>query len=39
MGRDGFLFYTETKNVTSTWFTGTKIPAKVSTWDGTMTRG
>ena len=39
MGRDGFLFYTETKNVTSTWFTGTVIPAKVSTWDGTMTRG
>jgi malonate-semialdehyde dehydrogenase (acetylating)/methylmalonate-semialdehyde dehydrogenase len=39
MGRDGFLFYPETKSVTSTWFTGTKIPAKVSTWDGTMTRG
>jgi malonate-semialdehyde dehydrogenase (acetylating)/methylmalonate-semialdehyde dehydrogenase len=39
MGRDGFLFYTETKNVTSTWFTGKAIPAKVSTWDGTMTRG
>jgi malonate-semialdehyde dehydrogenase (acetylating)/methylmalonate-semialdehyde dehydrogenase len=39
MGRDGFIFYTETKNVTSTWFTGKVIPAKVSTWDGTMTRG
>jgi len=39
MGRDGFIFYTETKNVTSTWFTGAEIPAKVSTWDGTMTRG
>jgi malonate-semialdehyde dehydrogenase (acetylating) / methylmalonate-semialdehyde dehydrogenase len=39
MGRDGFIFYTETKNVTSTWFTGKEIPAKVSTWDGTMTRG
>jgi malonate-semialdehyde dehydrogenase (acetylating)/methylmalonate-semialdehyde dehydrogenase len=39
MGRDGFMFYTETKNVTSTWFTGREIPAKVSTWDGTMTRG
>ena len=38
MGRDGFKFYTETKNVTSTWFTGKAIPAKVSTWDGTMTR-
>jgi malonate-semialdehyde dehydrogenase (acetylating)/methylmalonate-semialdehyde dehydrogenase len=39
MGRDGFIFYTETKNVTATWFTGKEIPAKVSTWDGTMTRG
>jgi malonate-semialdehyde dehydrogenase (acetylating)/methylmalonate-semialdehyde dehydrogenase len=39
MGRDGFIFYTESKNVTSTWFTGKEIPAKVSTWDGTMTRG
>jgi malonate-semialdehyde dehydrogenase (acetylating)/methylmalonate-semialdehyde dehydrogenase len=39
MGRDGFIFYTETKNVTSTWFTGKEIPAKISTWDGTMTRG
>ncbi len=29
---------TETKNVTTTWFTGKEIPAKVSTWDGTMTR-
>jgi malonate-semialdehyde dehydrogenase (acetylating)/methylmalonate-semialdehyde dehydrogenase len=39
MGRDGFIFYTETKNITTTWFTGKRIPAKVSTWDGTMTRG
>jgi malonate-semialdehyde dehydrogenase (acetylating) / methylmalonate-semialdehyde dehydrogenase len=39
MGRDGFIFFTETKNVTSTWFTGKQIPVKVSTWDGTMTRG
>ena len=39
MGRDGFLFYTERKNVTATWFTGKNVPAKVSTWDGTMTRG
>ncbi len=38
MGRDGFIFFTESKNVTSTWFTGTKVPAKISTWDGTMTR-
>jgi malonate-semialdehyde dehydrogenase (acetylating)/methylmalonate-semialdehyde dehydrogenase len=39
MGRDGFIFYTESKNVTSTWFTGKAVPAKVSTWDGTMNRG
>jgi malonate-semialdehyde dehydrogenase (acetylating)/methylmalonate-semialdehyde dehydrogenase len=39
MGRDGFIFYTETKNVTSTWFRDKEIPAKASTWDGTMTRG
>ncbi|SKA16941.1 CoA-acylating methylmalonate-semialdehyde dehydrogenase [Consotaella salsifontis] len=38
MGKDGFMFFTETKNVTSTWFTGKAIPAKVTTWDGTMTR-
>jgi malonate-semialdehyde dehydrogenase (acetylating)/methylmalonate-semialdehyde dehydrogenase len=38
MGRDGFIFYTETKNVTSTWFTGKAVPVKASTWDGTMTR-
>jgi malonate-semialdehyde dehydrogenase (acetylating)/methylmalonate-semialdehyde dehydrogenase len=38
MGRDGFIFFTESKNVTTTWFTGKAIPAKVSTWDGTMTR-
>jgi len=39
MGRDGFLFFTERKNVTATWFKGKAIPAKISTWDGTMTRG
>ena len=38
MGRDGFIFFTESKNVTSTWFTDKEIPAKASTWDGTMTR-
>jgi malonate-semialdehyde dehydrogenase (acetylating)/methylmalonate-semialdehyde dehydrogenase len=38
MGRDGFIFYTESKNVTATWFTGKTVPKKVSTWDGTMTR-
>lgn len=39
MGRDGFIFYTERKNVTATWFSSKTIPAKISTWDGTMTRG
>ena len=38
MGRDGFIFFTESKNVTSTWFTGKTTPAKISTWDGTMSR-
>jgi malonate-semialdehyde dehydrogenase (acetylating)/methylmalonate-semialdehyde dehydrogenase len=38
MGRDGFIFFTESKNVTATWFTGKTVPKKVSTWDGTMTR-
>jgi malonate-semialdehyde dehydrogenase (acetylating) / methylmalonate-semialdehyde dehydrogenase len=38
MGRDGFIFYTESKNVTATWFTGKASPKKASTWDGTMTR-
>jgi malonate-semialdehyde dehydrogenase (acetylating) / methylmalonate-semialdehyde dehydrogenase len=38
MGRDGFIFFTERKNVTATWFTGKAVPAKPSTWDGTMTR-
>lgn len=38
MGRDGFIFYTESKNVTATWFTGKAVPKKAGTWDGTMTR-
>jgi malonate-semialdehyde dehydrogenase (acetylating)/methylmalonate-semialdehyde dehydrogenase len=38
MGRDGFIFFTESKNVTSTWFLGKAVPAKISTWDGTMNR-
>ncbi len=38
MGRDGFIFFTESKNVTATWFTGKVTQKKVSTWDGTMTR-
>ena len=37
MGRDGFSFYTETKNVTSVWFSETEeIKGKVDTWDGTI---
>ena len=37
MGKDGFAFYTETKNVTSTWFQEEgDICGKVDTWDGTI---
>jgi len=38
MGRDGFVFFTESKNVTSTWFAGKAVPAQTSTWDGTIAR-
>jgi malonate-semialdehyde dehydrogenase (acetylating)/methylmalonate-semialdehyde dehydrogenase len=37
MGRDGFIFYTESKNVTSTWFHEDTATEKVDTWDGTTT--
>jgi len=38
MGRDGFIFYTESRNVTETWFGDDQgTPGKVDTWDGTMT--
>jgi malonate-semialdehyde dehydrogenase (acetylating)/methylmalonate-semialdehyde dehydrogenase len=38
MGKDGFAFFTESKNVTSTWFPEEgPTSAKVDTWDGTMT--
>ena len=37
MGKDGFSFYTETKCVTSTWFSEEEEAAgAVDTWDGTM---
>ena len=37
MGRDGFAFFTETKCVTSTWFSEEEeADIKVDTWDGTM---
>jgi malonate-semialdehyde dehydrogenase (acetylating)/methylmalonate-semialdehyde dehydrogenase len=39
MGRDGFIFYTESRNVSSTWFAEDQVDhGKVDTWDGTMTR-
>ena len=39
MGRDGVAFYTESKCVTSRWFTeDDKKQTRVSTWDGTITR-
>ena len=38
MGRDGFAFFTESKNVTTTWFAEEgDISSKVDTWDGTIT--
>jgi malonate-semialdehyde dehydrogenase (acetylating)/methylmalonate-semialdehyde dehydrogenase len=39
LGKDGVAFYTETKSVTSVWFTDEDAKKKVSTWDGTLTRG
>lgn len=41
MGRDGFIFFTESRNVTQTWFDPAGEGAgcgKVDTWDGTMTQ-
>jgi malonate-semialdehyde dehydrogenase (acetylating)/methylmalonate-semialdehyde dehydrogenase len=38
MGKDGVAFFTETKAVTSVWFTGEDAKKTVSTWDGTLTR-
>ena len=38
MGRDGFIFFTESRNVTQTWFAEDRQDhGKVDTWDGTMT--
>jgi malonate-semialdehyde dehydrogenase (acetylating)/methylmalonate-semialdehyde dehydrogenase len=39
MGKDGVAFFTETKSVTSVWFTEADAKKKVGTWDGTLTRG
>ena len=39
MGRDGVAFYTESKCVTSRWFSEEdKKETKISTWEGTITR-
>lgn len=39
MGRDGFIFFTESKNVTSTWFSEDEAEYdEVDTWDGTVSR-
>ena len=39
MGRDGVMFYTETKAVTSYWFDEAALAGdKVGTWEGTITR-
>ena len=38
MGKDGVAFFTETKAVTSVWFTEDDAKKAVSTWDGTLTR-
>jgi malonate-semialdehyde dehydrogenase (acetylating)/methylmalonate-semialdehyde dehydrogenase len=39
MGRDGVAFYTESKSVTSRWFSEEdKKETKISTWEGTITR-
>lgn len=38
MGRDGFAFFTESKNVTATWFPEDhEVCGAVDTWDGTIT--
>lgn len=38
MGRDGFIFYSESRNVSQTWFPEEEDEGlrKVDTWDGTM---
>ncbi len=37
MGRDGFIFYPESRNVTQTWFAeDQEDQGKVDTWDGPL---
>jgi malonate-semialdehyde dehydrogenase (acetylating)/methylmalonate-semialdehyde dehydrogenase len=39
MGKDGLAFYTETKAVTTHWFSADEMKqSKVATWEGTITR-
>lgn len=38
MGKDGVAFFTETKSVTSVWFSEEDAKKQVTTWDGTLTR-
>ena len=39
MGKDGVAFYTETKAVTTHWFSAEELQeSKVGTWEGTITR-
>ena len=39
MGRDGVAFYTETKSVTSRWFSEEDMKqTRISTWEGTISR-
>jgi malonate-semialdehyde dehydrogenase (acetylating)/methylmalonate-semialdehyde dehydrogenase len=38
LGKDAVAFFTETKTVTSVWFTDADANQEVSTWDGTLTR-
>jgi malonate-semialdehyde dehydrogenase (acetylating) / methylmalonate-semialdehyde dehydrogenase len=38
LGKDGVAFFTETKSVTSVWFTEDDAKKKVSTWDGTLSK-
>ena len=39
MGRDGVAFYTESKTVTTRWFSGEdKRETKIGTWEGTISR-
>jgi malonate-semialdehyde dehydrogenase (acetylating)/methylmalonate-semialdehyde dehydrogenase len=39
LGKDGVAFFTETKTVTSYWFSKNDLEGeRVGTWEGTLTR-